>query len=50
VLWRKFHYGYFLWRTYDSIDDLAEIIMNPVNCRFSKVKHSIKDNINFARP
>jgi len=37
-------------RAYDSIDDLAETIMNPANCRFSTLKHSIKDNINFAHP
>jgi len=35
-------------RSYDSIDDLAETIMNPVNCRSSTVKHSIKEYINFA--
>jgi hypothetical protein len=35
-------------RAYASIDDLAETIMNPANCRSSTVKHSIKDNINFA--
>jgi len=29
-------------RAYVSIDDLAETIMNPANCRSSTVKHSIK--------
>ena len=37
-------------RVHDSIDDLPETIMNPANCRSSTVKHSIKDNNNFARP
>jgi len=37
--------SYFPSLAYDSIVDLAETIMNPVNCR-----SSIKDNINFAHP
>ena len=40
--------SYFLSRAYDSMDDLAEPIMNPANCRSSTVKHSIKYNFNFA--
>jgi hypothetical protein len=42
--------SYFPSRAYASIDDLDETIMNPANCRSSTVKHSIKDNINFAHP
>jgi hypothetical protein len=37
-------------RAYDNINDIAETIMNPANCLSSTVKHSIKDNINFAHP
>jgi len=40
--------SHFPSRAYDSIDDLAETIMNNANCRSSTMKHSIKDNINFA--
>jgi len=42
--------SYFPSRAYASIDDLAETIMNPANCRFSTVKHSIKDSSNFSHP
>jgi len=42
--------SYFPSRACDSIDDLEETIMNPVNCRSSTVKHYIKDNINFSHP
>jgi hypothetical protein len=42
--------SYFTSRAYDSINDLAETIMNSVNCCSSTVKHYIKDNINFAHP
>jgi hypothetical protein len=42
--------SYFPSRAYDSIDDLAETIMNPPNCRSSTVNHPIKDNINFCSP
>jgi len=35
---------------YGRIDDLKETIMNPANCPSSIVKHSIKQNINFAHP
>ena len=52
--WGIFHYdygkSYFPSRVYDSIDDLAETIMHPANCRSSTVKHSMKDNINFSHP
>ena len=41
--------SYFPSRAYDSIDDLAETIRNPTNCRSSTVKHSIQDNTNFAQ-
>ena len=41
---------YFPSRAYDSIDHLAETIMNPPNCRSSTVNHPIKDNINFCSP
>jgi len=41
---------YFPSRAYDSIDHLAETIMNSANCRSPTLKHSIKDNIHFAHP
>jgi len=36
-------------RAYNSIDDLAEIIMNPANCRSSTVNLPTKDNFNFPQ-
>jgi hypothetical protein len=42
--------SYFPSRACDSIEDLAEKCMNPGNCRSSTLKHSIKDNSNFAYP
>ena len=42
--------SYFPLRAYDNVNDLAEIIMNPANCRSTKVKHFVKENINFAYP
>jgi len=49
-LWlRKIYYPIFQ-RVIKNVDDLAERIMNHTNCRSSKVKHSIIDNINFAQP
>jgi hypothetical protein len=38
--------SYFPSRAYDSIDELAEAIMNPANCRSSTVKHPIKTILN----
>ena len=46
----KENVSYFPSRAYASIDDLAETIMNPANCRSSTVKHSLKDNTNIAHP
>ena len=42
--------SYFTARVYRGIDDLAETIMNPANCRSSTVNRSTKDNFNFAQP
>jgi len=42
--------SYFPSRAYDSIDDLAETIINTANSCSSAVKHSIKQNINIAHP
>lgn len=42
--------SYFPARAYESIDDLAETIMNPDNCHSSTVKLSPKDNIYFSQP
>jgi len=33
-----------------GIEDLAETITNPPNCRFSTVNRSKKDNFNFDQP
>ena len=41
--------SYFPLCEYDSVVDLAEIIMNPANCRSSTVIRFIKDNINFIQ-
>jgi len=41
---------YFPARTYNDINDLAERIMNPVNCLSSTVTVSTKDNFKFSRP
>ena len=42
--------SYFPARVYNGIDDLAETIMNPANCRSSTMNLSTKDNFNFAQP
>ena len=42
--------SYFPSGACDSIDDLAESVMKPVNCRSPTVNHSIKYNINYAHP
>ena len=42
--------SYFPARTYNDINDLAETIINPSNCRSSTMNFSTKDNFNFAQP
>jgi len=42
--------SYFPARTYNGINNLAEAIINPANCRSSTVKLSTKDNFNFPKP
>jgi len=42
--------SYFPARIYDDINDSAETIINPANCRSSTVNISTKDNFNFAQP
>ena len=42
--------SYFPSRVYNGIDYLAETIMNPANCRSSKVNLSTKDKYNFGYP
>ena len=42
--------SYFPARVYDGIEDLAKTIMNPGNCRTSKVTLFSKDNFYFALP
>ena len=42
--------SYFPARTYNDINDLAETIINPSNCRSSTMNVSTKDNFNFAQP
>jgi hypothetical protein len=42
--------SYFSAHIYNGIDDLAETIMNPANCRSYAVNISTKDNFNFAQP
>jgi len=42
--------SYFPARTYNDINDLAEIIINPANCRSSTVNLSTKDKFNFSQP
>ena len=37
-------------RVYNGIEDLAETIMNPANCRNSMVMLHKKDNLNFTQP
>ena len=41
--------SYFPAGEYNGIDDLAETIMNPANCRTSQVMLPTKDNINFIQ-
>jgi len=42
--------SYFPARAYNSVDELAETIVNPANCRSSTVNLPTKDNFNFAQP
>ena len=42
--------SYFTARVYRGIDDLAETIMNPANCRSFTMNLSTKDNFIFAQP
>jgi len=42
--------SYFPARVYNGIEDLAETIMNPANCRTSLVMLPTKDNLNFTQP
>ena len=42
--------SYFPARLYNGIDDLAETIMDPVNCHSSTVDLCTKDNFNFTQP
>ena len=44
-MFKEYLVSYFLSRPYDSIDDLAEKIMNPATYRSYTVMHSIKSNI-----
>jgi len=37
-------------RVYNVLEDLAETIMNPVNCRTSRITVSLKDNPDFCTP
>ena len=50
ILVKKNLVSYFPSRAYNSVDDLEKTIINPANYRSSTVKHSLKDNINFAHP
>jgi hypothetical protein len=40
--------SYFPVSVYNGIEDLAETIMNPTNCRSTKVTVALKDNPDFA--
>jgi len=42
--------SYFPAREYNATDDLAEKIINPVNCRFSTVNLTKKDYFQFPQP
>ena len=42
--------SYFPARIYDRIEDLAKTIMNPGNCRTSRMTIFSKDNFDFAIP
>ena len=42
--------SYFPARIYNGLNDLAETVMNPSNCRSSTVTLSSKYNFNFAQP
>jgi len=42
--------SHFAARTYDDINDFAETIINPANCRPSTVNFPNKDNFNVAQP
>ena len=42
--------SYFLAHVYNGIDDLAETIMNPANCRYSIGNLYTKDSFNTAQP
>jgi len=37
-------------RIYNGLEDLAETIMNPANCRTSEITVSLKDNPDFTTP
>ena len=41
---------YFPAHVYNGIDNFAETIMNPTNCRTSIVMLPTKDNLNFTQP
>ena len=41
--------SYFPARVYNGVEDLAETIMDPANCRTSLVIVPTKENLNFAR-
>ena len=40
--------SHFSNRVYNGLDDLAETIMNPANCHFTRVNVPVKDNYDFA--
>lgn len=42
--------SHFPARVYNGVEDLAQTIMNPANCRTSKITVSLKDNTNFTEP
>ena len=42
--------SHFPSRVYNGVEDLAETIMNPANCRSSRITVSIKDYPNFTTP
>jgi hypothetical protein len=44
------HVSHFPARVYNGLEDLAETIMNPANCRTSGITISIKDNPDFTSP
>ena len=42
--------SHFPVRIYNGLEDLAETIMNPANCRTSRITVSLKDNADFTTP